>query len=141
LIRTPTDLELDYGTALAQQRIAERVKEREHRAWQESKRMGIAFVGARRVLRQAHPKRARSYEAYGSLNPQFAAAGHQGAATEAVRRLRAFNAQYDEALAAWTAGNRTGARCWSPPEPRSLHHDGQAKARKRPFLSLSQLTG
>ena len=102
----PTDLELDYGAALAQQRIAERVRDREHRAWQESKRTGIAFLGARRVLRQAHTKRARSYEAFGRLNPQFAAAGHRGAATEAVRELRAFNAQYDKALAAWSAGRR-----------------------------------
>jgi hypothetical protein len=128
-LQMPTAVELDYGTELAQQRIAERVKAREHRAWQESKRTGIAFAGARRVLRQAHTKRARSDEAFGSLNPQFAAAGHGAAATEAVRRLRAFNAQYDKALAAWTAGKRTvcfpigtwwmrvchGARCGPAP--------------------------
>jgi hypothetical protein len=128
-LEMPTDLELDYGTALAQARIAARVKAREHRAWQESRRTGIAFVGARRVLRQAHTKRARSYEAFGSLNPQFAAAGHRGAAADAVRRLRAFNTQYDQALAAWTAGKRTvrfpvgtwwmrvchGARCGPAP--------------------------
>ena len=128
-LQMPTELQLDYGTELAQQRIAERVKAREHHAWQESKRTGITFAGARRVLRQAHTNRARSYEAFGSLNPQFAAAGHRGAATEAVRRLRAFNAQYDKALAAWTAGERTvcfpigtwwmrvchGARCGPAP--------------------------
>jgi hypothetical protein len=128
-LQMPTSLELDYGIELAQQRIADRVKEREHRAWQESKRTGIAFVGARRVVRQTPTKRARSYEAFGSLNPQFAAAGHRGAAAEAVRRLRAFNAQYDEALAAWTAGKRSvpfppgtwwmrvchGARCGPAP--------------------------
>ena len=106
-LQMPAVLELDYGTELAQERIAQRVKEREHRAWQESKRTGIHFVGPRRVLRQMHTKRARSYEAVGSLNPQFAAAGHRGAATEAVRRLRSFNAQYDRALAAWTSGKRT----------------------------------
>ena len=128
-LEMPTALELDYGTALAQQRIAERVKEREHRAWQESKRTGIAFVGARRVLRQAHTKRARSDEAFRAFNPRFAAAGHRGAATEAVRRLRAFNAQYDKALSAWTSGKRSvrfphgtwwmrvchGARCGPAP--------------------------
>ena len=125
----PAALELDYGIELAQERIARRVKEREHRAWQESKRTGIAFVGPRRVLRQAHTKRARSYEAFGSLNPQFAAAGHREAASHAVKRLRAFNAQYDKALAAWTSGKRTvlfprgtwwmrvhhGARCGPAP--------------------------
>lgn len=128
-LEMPAALDLDYGIELAQQRIAQRVKAREHTAWQESKRTGIAFVGARRVVRQAHTKRARSYEAWGGLNPQFAAAGHRGAATEAVRRLRTFNAQYDKALRAWTAGRRTvlfpqgtwwmrvchGARCG--PEP------------------------
>ena len=60
-----------------------------------------------RVLRLAHTKRARSYEVFGSLNPQFAAAGHRAAATEAVKQLRAFKAQYAKALAAWTAGDRT----------------------------------
>ena len=128
-LEMPTALQLDYGTELAQQRIAERVREREHRGWQESKRTGIAFVGARRVLRQAPTKRARSHEAFGSLNPRFAAAGHRAAASEAVRRLRAFNAQYDKALAAWTSGKRSvlfpagtwwmrvwhGARCGPAP--------------------------
>jgi len=128
-LQMPAALQCDYGTELAQQRIAQRVREREHRAWQESKRTGIAFVGPRRVLRQAHTKRARSYEAFGSLNPQFSAAGHRTAAAEAVTRLRAFNAQYDKALAAWTSGKRTvlfprgtwwmrvhhGARCGPAP--------------------------
>ena len=106
-LQMPTDLELDYGSDLAQQRISERVREREHRAWQESKRTGIAFMGARRVLRQAHTKRARSYEVFGSLNPQFAAAGDRGTAAEAVQRIRAFNGQYDRALAEWTSGKRS----------------------------------
>jgi hypothetical protein len=106
-LEMPTALELDYGIELAQQRVAERVKELEHRAWQESKRTGVAFMGTRRVLRQAHTKRARSCEAFGSLNPQFATAGHPGVAREAVQRLRVFNAQYDRALAAWTAGRRS----------------------------------
>ena len=128
-LQMPTALALDYGMELAQARIAQRVKEREHRVWQESKRTGISFVGARRVLRQAHTARAQSYEAFGSLNPRFAAAGHRQAAAEAVKRLRAFNAQYDKALAAWTSGKRTvlfprgtwwmrvhhGARCGPAP--------------------------
>jgi putative transposase len=128
-LEMPTELQLEYGLELAQQRIAERVKAREHRAWQESKRTGIAFAGVRRVLRQAHTRRARSYETFGSLNPQFAAGGHRGVAAEAVRRLKAFNEQYDKALAAWTSGKRTvcfpigtwwmrvchGARCGPAP--------------------------
>lgn len=128
-LQMPTALELDYGTELAQQRIAERVRELEHRAWQESKRTGIAFVGRRRVLRQPHTKRARSYEVFGSVNPRFAAAGNREVAREAVKKLRAFNAQYDKALAAWTSGKRNvlfpigtwwmrvhhGARCGPAP--------------------------
>jgi hypothetical protein len=105
-MQMPTGLECDYGIELAQERIAQRVRDREHRAWQESKRTGIPFVGPRRVLRQAHTKRARSDEVFGSLDPQFAAAGNREAASAAARRLRAFNAQYDEALAAWTSGVR-----------------------------------
>jgi putative transposase len=108
-LEMPAALELDYGTELAQRRIAERVRHREHRAWQESKRSGIAFLGPQRVVRQSPTKRAQSYEAFGSLNPQFAAAGHRNAATDAVRRLREFNARYDRAFAAWTAGKRTVA--------------------------------
>ena len=44
------------------------------------------FVGARRILKLPHTKRAESYEVFGSLNPQFAATGHRGAA--AVRCVR-----------------------------------------------------
>ena len=108
-LQMPTAVELDCGIELGQQRIAQRVREREHRAWQESKRTGISFVGPRRVLKLAPSKRARTYEAFGSLNPQFAAVGHQEMASQAVQRLRLFNAHYDRALAAWTSGNRTVA--------------------------------
>ena len=68
---------------------------------------GMSFVGPRRVLRLAHTKRAKSYELFGSLNPQFAAAGNRAAATEAVKRLRAFKAQYARALGEWAAGDRS----------------------------------
>jgi len=39
----------------------------------------IAFAGPRQVLQLPHTKRAKSYEAFGSLNPQFASARHRGA--------------------------------------------------------------
>ena len=122
-------LELEYGPELARERIAERVRDKQHQAWHKAKRTGIPVVGPRRVLRLAHTKRAKSYEVFGSLNPQFAAAGNQSAATEAVKRLRSFNAQYERALAAWTQGDRSayfpegtwwmrvwhGARCGQAP--------------------------
>ncbi|MEM9194517.1 MAG: transposase [Myxococcota bacterium] len=128
-LELPTELEVDYGGPLTRRRVAERVRIRERRAWQESKRTGIAFVGSRRVLKLAHAKRARSGEAFGALNPQFAAAGRRAAATEAVRRLRAFHTQYENALRRWMEGDRTalfpegtwwmrvchGARCGPAP--------------------------
>ena len=83
------------------------MRHKQHQAWNKAKRTGIACVGPRRLLKLTHTKRARSYEVFGSLNPQFAAAGNRGAATEAVKRLRAFKAQYARALAAWTAGDRS----------------------------------
>ena len=103
----PVALELDYGPDLARERIGERVRQREHRAWNEARRNGRAFIGPRRLLKVPHTKRASSYEVFGSLNPQFAAAGNRAAATEAVRRLRAFKAQYERALGRWMAGDRT----------------------------------
>jgi putative transposase len=106
-LQMPATLELNYGADLARERIAERVCAKQHQAWNKAKRKGLAFVGPRRVLRLAHTKRAQSYEVFGSLNPQFAAAGHRRSATEAVKRLRAFRAQYKRALAKWTAGDRT----------------------------------
>ena len=106
-LEMPVVLELDYGSELARERISDRVRVKQHQAWNEAKRSGRSFVGPRRVLKLAHAKRAKSYEVFGSLNPQFAAAVHQGAATDAIKRLRAFKAQYARALAAWTAGDRS----------------------------------
>ena len=128
-LEMPVALQLDYGPELARERIAERVRDKQHQAWNEANRSGRSFVGPRRVLKVAHTKRARSYEVFGSLNPQFAAAGHRGAATQAVKRLRAFLAQYRLALAKWTTGDRSacfpagtwwmrvchGARCGPAP--------------------------
>jgi hypothetical protein len=105
-LEMPVALELDYGPELARKRIEERVRHREHRAWNDARRTGRAFIGPRRVLKVPHTKRASSYEVFGSLNPQFAAAGNRAAATEAVRRLRAFKAQYERALGRWMAGDR-----------------------------------
>ena len=105
-LEMPVALELDYGPELARQRIAERVRDKQHQAWNEAKRTGRSFVGPRRLLKVLHTRRAKSYEVFGSLNPQFAAAGHRGAARQAVTRLRAFKAQYQQALQKWMAGDR-----------------------------------
>ncbi len=105
-LEMPAVLELDYGSELARERIAARVRQRQHQAWNESRRTGIGFVGPRRIVRFSHTKRARSYEVFGGLNPRFAAAGNRAAATQAIKRLRAFHAQYQRAFAKWTAGDR-----------------------------------
>ena len=128
-LEMPVALELDYGPELARERIAERVRDKQHRAWNEARRTGRSFIGPRRLLKVLHTKRAKSYEMFGSLNPQFAAAGHRGAAKQAVKRLRAFKAQYRQALQKWMAGDRNacfpegtwwmrvchGARCGPAP--------------------------
>lgn len=125
----PQMLEAEYGAEEARRRIGERVKEYEREALQESKRRGIAFRGARRVLRTPHTVRANSYEEFGAVNPRFSAAGDRQAAQRKIASVRQFNHDYDEALGAWTAGDRRavfpygtwwmvvhhGARCRPPP--------------------------
>lgn len=107
-LHMPAMLQCEYGTELARERISERVRQRERQAWQEAKLTGRSFVGPRRILKLPHSKRASSSEEFGSMNPQFSAAGNREAAAEAVKELHRFNAQYNDALAAWTAGDRTG---------------------------------
>ncbi len=119
-----------YGSLeKAQKAIEAEVKKLEREALRKAKREGRSFSGARRVLRTKHTTRARGHEDFGSRNPQFAAAGDAEAAAAAIRRIRAFNAAYDEALARWTAGDRDvcfphgtwwmrvhhGVRCHPPP--------------------------
>lgn len=105
-LRMPTAVELEYPVELARQRIAERVREREHQAWAESKRTGIPFIGPRRVLRLPYTKRAESEEAPGGFTPRYAAGGNRRAARQAAKRIKAFNAQYRDALTAWRLGDR-----------------------------------
>ena len=105
-LQMPAALTEAYGDEGARARIAERLVDRERAARQRSVQTGKTFLGARRVLKLAFTKRASSYEVFGSLNPQFSAAGDKAVASAAVKRLRAFKAHYDRALRAWTAGER-----------------------------------
>ncbi len=128
-LELPACLEAEYGEEDARQRIAERVKELEREALVDSKTRGIPFKNARRVVRTPHTARARSYEVFGKLNPRFSAAGDGEAAAARVAELRAFDREYDAALARWTAGDRKvifpygtwwmrvhhGVRCRPPP--------------------------
>ena len=125
----PACLEDAYGGDEARRQIAEEVQKLEREALEESKKRGIPFKGVRRVQRTPHTARGRSYEMFGKINPRFRAAGDRELAAQAVAEFRAFNADYDRALAGWTAGDRRavfpygtwwmrvhpGARCRPPP--------------------------
>ncbi len=104
-LQMPVALQCDYGTELAQERIAQRLRQREHEAWQKAKAQGLSFVGPKRVLKFEHSKRASSYEEFGTLNPRFAVGTDKKARVEAVKELQLFSAQYRDALAAWTDGD------------------------------------
>ncbi len=125
----PGCLEAKYGGDEARRLITARVKELEQEALAESKVRGIPFKGARRVTRTPHRARARSYEVFGKVNPRFSAAGDLELARNKIAEDRQFDADYDAALARWTAGDRRvrfphgtwwmrvhhGARCRPPP--------------------------
>ncbi|MEM7139304.1 MAG: transposase [Myxococcota bacterium] len=106
-LEVPASLAVDYGTKLVQDRVAERLRQRERQAWAEAKRSGIPFLGPRRVLKLSPFRQARTFEAVGTLNPQFAAAGNRQAAIDAVKRRRAFREQYERALHQWMHGDRS----------------------------------
>lgn len=98
----------EYGSVeAAREAIAREVHRLEQEARRKLEAEGSKFAGVRRVLRTPHTKRATSVEEFGARNPTFAAAGDLEAARRAIRVRRAFNAAYDEALAKWTAGDRS----------------------------------
>lgn len=87
-------------------RVAERVRHYEREALAKSKNKGLSFLGARRAQRVRHTDRASSWEDFGARNRRFSAAGDAEAARGAAERNGKFDADYDEALAAWQAGDR-----------------------------------
>jgi len=95
-----------YGDDRARALIAAEVQQIERGALAESKRRGIAFKGARRVLRTPHTARARSYEVFGKINPRFTAAGDPELAKRKIQELRDFDEKYERALRRWVAGDR-----------------------------------
>ena len=102
----PDSLVEKYGAEGARRRIADVVRRHEHKAFSEAKARGIAFKGARRVVRTPHTVRARSYEVFGKINPRISAAGDAELAAAKISQLRQFDADYDDTLARWTAGDR-----------------------------------
>jgi len=129
-LEMPEELIEEYGSVEAARAvIASEVQRLEHEARATLAAEGRKFMGARRVLRTPHTHRASSREEFGARNPSFAAHGDVEAARRAVLARRVFNQEYDEALAKWTAGDRSavfpagtwwmrvhhGARCRPPP--------------------------
>ncbi|MBO6934196.1 MAG: transposase [Deltaproteobacteria bacterium] len=129
-IEMPDMLIEAYGSVeAARAEIAKEVSRLEHEARQKLEAEGRSFMGARRVLRIHHTHRASSREEFGARNPMFAAAGDIAALRAAIRVRRAFDHEYEAALARWTAGDRTvvfpagtwwmrvhhRARCHPPP--------------------------
>jgi len=102
----PVSLQVNYGEELANERIAQQVRGYERKTWDEAKRKGWPFMGAAKVMRQVHTKRASSWEEFGSLSPRFSAAGSLEDAQRAVARNRKRDQDYDAAWAEWVAGNR-----------------------------------
>lgn len=71
----------------------------------EAARTHLGFVGAARVLKQRVRERAKTRKPLRSLKPRFAARD-PGRRAELARRLKAFLAEYHEALLAWREGCR-----------------------------------
>lgn len=90
----------------ARRRVQRSVREYEAQALSKAKKLGRRFLGARRAQRVHHTYRASSWEDFGSRNPRFAAAGDVEAARATVARNRQFEADYEQALTGWTAGDR-----------------------------------
>jgi putative transposase len=65
----------------------------------------VSFVGVARVLKQRVLDRPASHERLRKLRPRFAARD-SGRRLELARRLKAFLAEYRDALAAWRDGRR-----------------------------------
>ncbi len=113
----------------ARDAIQAELDERVRRAHADNSRDGRGYLGAKRVLKTPHTRRASSFERFGSRTPTFAAAGNPTVAMDLVRRLRAFRAAYRKAWHAWKAGVRGvvfphgtwrmrlyyGATCEEPP--------------------------
>lgn len=102
----PPSVTSEHGERAVRDRIRDRLHQLEHEASSEKKRRGTAFRGVRKVLRDAHVRRARNRKNYRRLNPRFAVGGDARAGVAAIAEFRAFEISYTTALARWTAGDR-----------------------------------
>ncbi len=127
----PRQLEEVYGDTDECRRVMQsKVDELVHEAHAKNQREGRGYLGARRVLKTPHTKRANSFEPFGSLTPNFATAGDRELRRALVKERRVFLAHYRAAWRAWRGGDRCvlfppgtwkmrrhhGAPCHPPPE-------------------------
>ena len=105
-ITIPAALEAEMEPDEARRRVQESVRKYEAEALAKSKKTGKRFLGKRRAQRVHHTQRANSWEEFGSRDPRFATSGDRELARAMVERIRTFDADYDRALARWTAGER-----------------------------------
>ncbi len=94
-LKLPTSLIEHFGSEDAVRAAVQvEVDRLENDARNKARDAGRTFLGAKRVTRVPFTKRARSREAFGKLNPRFAAGGNVEAARRALGKLRAFHAAY-----------------------------------------------
>ena len=105
----PALLEGDLGRAQTRQLVAGKLRDFEQTARESARERRVSVVGLKRLFRLSHTGRANSFEAFGKLNPRFAARGCAKTARRAALAIRAFNQLYDEALAKWSQGRRLNA--------------------------------
>jgi hypothetical protein len=127
----PARLVDKYGDAGARQLIADKTDELEREARRKVREKGHTFLGAAKVLKASPYRRAKAYEVFGAMRPNFSTKGgtKQDYIDEVQRRL-AFHTAYRESWELWCAGDhdvvfpygtwlmrvRFGARVAPPPD-------------------------
>ena len=119
-----------HGEAASRRLVADALEAQEKAARAEVRARGHAFLGARRVRKASPYKRAKAYEVFGALDPNWATkGGGKEAYLEEAERYRTFQADYRRAWDRWASGDRDvifpfgtwvmrvrhGARCAEPP--------------------------
>ena len=92
----------DACRAVIQRRVDERIRQ----AHRDNSRRGQGYLGAKRVMKTPHTKRAGSNETFGSLVPSFATGGHVEVARRMKEQRERFLSAYRAAWHAWKAGLR-----------------------------------
>ena len=129
-IELPPALVELHGEEKARRLVAESLEAKEKEARAEVRARGHVFLGAERVKKASPYKRAKAYEVFGALDPNWATTGGgKQAYLEEAERYRTFQATYRVSWDRWASGDRDvvfpygtwlmrerhGARCAEPP--------------------------